>query len=119
MRFDKGLDPALGLYAAYAYVDADLRDEVASVQSYMREDLGGDLFDVAMLSRNQRLSQDLVAPSCPMLTQGWNLLRSRRIDLPPLLSNAQDELLPALWTTFPPQRMSLILNALRAGTLGP
>jgi hypothetical protein len=34
IRIDKGLDPTLGLYAAYAYAEADRRDDIESVRRY-------------------------------------------------------------------------------------
>jgi hypothetical protein len=50
-----------------------------------------------------------------MLTQGWNLLRAHRIALPEVLDDAQDELEPALWTTFKPARIQMILEAIGRG----
>jgi hypothetical protein len=52
-----------------------------------------------------------------LLTQGWNLLRSRRIALPKVLDEAEDELVPALWTTFKPNRAAMILEAMQQGEL--
>lgn len=118
IRVLKGLDPALGLFAAYAYSEADQRDDVHSVLEFMREDLRADLFDVAMLARaigQQRTCALPVVPCCPMLTQGWNLLRARGIALSKVLDDAQDELEPALWTTFKPARIRLILDAVKQG----
>ena len=120
IRVEKGLDPALGLFAAYAYSEADRRDSVESVLYYMRQDLSADLFDVAMLARKitQRPSNaPPIVPFCPMLTQGWNLLRARGVDLPKVIENAQDELEPALWTTFKPLRIESILSAIKQGEI--
>jgi hypothetical protein len=120
IRVMKGLDPSLGLYAAYAYSEADRRDDIDSVLRFMNQDLRADLFDVAMLARKitNRLPQaGAVAPFCPMLTQGWNLLRVRGITLPRVLDEAQDELEQSLWTTFKPQRAQLILEAIRRGEM--
>ena len=86
----------------------------------MDNDLQCDLFDVAMLARKfaQRPSNlGPVVPFCPMLTQGWNLLRARKITLPTVLDDAQDELEPALWTTFKPGRTQLIFDAIRRGEI--
>jgi hypothetical protein len=52
-----------------------------------------------------------------MLTQGWNFLRIRNIELPDFLAGAQDELTPALWTTFGPARMDKIIKAIGRGKL--
>src|SRR3954467_2781397 len=50
-RIGKDTDPSLGLYAAYAYSQADLIDGVRSVRDLMLGSLQADLFDVAMLAR--------------------------------------------------------------------
>jgi hypothetical protein len=52
-----------------------------------------------------------------MLTQGWNLLRAHRITLPKALDDAQDELERALWTTFKPDRIRIILESIRSGQI--
>jgi hypothetical protein len=120
IRVDKGLDPALGLFAAYAYSEADQRDEVESVLNCMRQDLDADLFDIAMLARKmtQRPSYaPPIVPFCPMLTQGWNLLRARGVDLAKVIDDAQDKLEPALWTTFKPARFESILRAIKQGVI--
>ena len=81
----KGFDPTLGLYAASAYADADILEEVRSVRDYMRIDLGVDLFDVAMLSDefSRLLPREKTVPFLPMLSQGWNLLRVKGVQLAP------------------------------------
>ena len=123
IRAEKGIDPSLGLYAAYAYSTSDYRDELDSVAAYMRQDIGVDLFDVAMLARrtiaadrSQPTSLSVV-PFCPMLTQGWNLLRARGIELPAVLDAAQDDLHHAVWTTFRPEPLRKIFDAIQNGKL--
>src|SRR5262249_39202329 len=109
-----------GLFAAYTYSEADRRDEVESVLDYMRQDLNAYLFDVAMLARKitQRPPYDPpIVPFCPMLTQGWNLLRARGVDLPKVIGDAQAELEPALWTTFKPARIEAIVHAIKQGEI--
>jgi hypothetical protein len=119
IRVMKGLDPSLGLYAAYAYSEADRRDDVESVRAFMYDDLQADLFDVALLAgrRGQWPPARPVVPFCPMLTQGWNFLRARAVELPSVLDDAQDELEPALWTTFKPSRAEVIFAAIRGGKI--
>jgi hypothetical protein len=120
IRVEKSVDPSLGLYAAYAYSEGDSREELASVASYMHDDLNADLFDVAMLARRQIAiggPTSLTVPFCPMLTQGWNLLRAREIELPPVLEAAQDDLQRAVWTTFRPERVQKIFKAIENGDL--
>jgi hypothetical protein len=116
IRILKAMDPTLGLYAAYAYADANLPQQVQSVRFYMRDDLSTDLFDVALLADLLR-SRDPGGPNspvpfCPMLTQGWQLLRVKEVRLLPELQAAREFLLPSLWATFEPQGMDLIARAI-------
>lgn len=119
IRTGKMLDPVLGLFAVYACADVDQRDDVQSVRTDMEQELAADIFDVAMLARKirQRTSTRPIVPFCPIMTRGWNLLRAHRIDLPKVLEDAQDDLERALWTTFKPDRMQLILDALKRGEI--
>jgi hypothetical protein len=118
-------DPGLCLHAAYAFADADFRDDIAAVQTAMEQGMGARSFDVAMLARTLRPGSVRpsetdalpIVPFCPLLTQGRNLLRARRIELPGRLNDAQDDLEPALWTTFKPIRTQMIIEAIRRGEL--
>jgi hypothetical protein len=121
IRILKGLDPTLGIYAAYAYDEAGLFQKVRSIRDYMRGDLGADLFDVAMLSSSPRQprseNDDPLFPFCPMLSQGWALLRVKGVRLSPAIAEARDHLQGALWTTFDMAGMQMVRNALQAGGL--
>lgn len=110
IRVLKAVDPTLGIYAAYAYDAADLGEKVQSVRDFMRDDLGFDLFDVQMLSGEAGYS---VVPFCPMLTQGWELLRVKGVVVPPVLSLARNHLKPCLWTTFKDTGWPLIRDNLK------
>ena len=121
IRVLKSIDPTLGLYASYAYADANMIDQVRSVHSYMETDLSGALFDVAMLagylSNKPVLEMRGVAPFCPMLSQGWQLLRVMGVTMPAELDRARDHLRPSLWTTFAPEGMKIIIEAVMEGKL--
>lgn len=121
IRVLKGIDPTLGLYAAYAYADADLESQVRSVRQYLRGDLGADLFDVAMLSGELAGRRpdggDGTVPFCPMLSQGWGFLRVRNVRVLPEVDSAQDHLRPALWTTFDSDGIGMLIAAIRSGKL--
>jgi hypothetical protein len=121
IRVLKGIDPTLGLYAAYAYSEAGLQNQVRSVREYMHGDLQADLFDVAMLSgalagHNPDRTGSTV-PFCPMLSQGWGYLRVQDVRLPEEVNAAQDHLRPALWTTFDGDGIRILLAAIQAGKL--
>ncbi len=116
IRVLKGIDPTLGVYAAYAYDDADLPDQIESVRKFMKRDIRGEIFDVALLANalagvppQNRIG---IAPFCPMLTQGWGLLRIANVLLPPEIDAARDHIEPALWTTFRPKGMDIITDAI-------
>lgn len=120
VRMMKDVDPTLGLYAAYAYSEAGQQRGVASVRGIMRGDLGFDLFDTAMLSgalAKKEATLRTCAPFCPMLSQGWALLRVNNVELPKEIEALRDHLRPALWTTLERQGTQLLLDALRSGRL--
>jgi outer membrane protein OmpA-like peptidoglycan-associated protein len=114
VRVDKNIDPTLGIYAAYAYDQAGIHDQVLSVSAFMRENLGADIFDVAMLSDSLTVNEvnaERVAPFCPTLSQGWNLIKLKQIHLSPVVTEGGKHLLPALWTTFDRNGMAIIMNS--------
>ncbi len=121
IRMMKGYDPTLGIYAAYAYDEAELEDKANSVFSFMRDDLNVPIFDVAVLARKKlKWSQDdpdYPVPCCPMLTQGWNYLRVRGVNHPRAVDAAHDHLLPALWTTFDREGVDILVAALESGEI--
>jgi hypothetical protein len=120
IRIEEPVDPTLGIYGAYAYADAGLLKQIRSLHKIMKDQLGMHLFDVAMLSGALSEKRDPLgiltteepveaqAPFCPMLSQGWQFLRVRNVRLPEHLANAQNHVLPALWTTFDREGMSII-----------
>jgi hypothetical protein len=120
----KVFDPTLGLYAAYAYASAGIDQEVGSVLEYMRTDLSAELFDVAMLARRGVHPHEVgpndpvplaILPFCPMLRQGWSLLDVQQAQLPAVVRQAQNWLLPALWSTFAPEGVELLRQAMLRG----
>jgi hypothetical protein len=119
IRVGKSIDPTLGIYAAYAYADADILDQVQSVREFTRFNLGVDLFDVAMLSGelSKPLPHDKAVPFCPMLSQGWNLLRVKRVELPLEVQRAREHIRAALWTTFDAEAINALAGALSQGKL--
>jgi Caspase domain len=119
IRYLKAYDPTLGLYAAYAYASAGLDEDIRSVQEYMREDLKTELFDVAMLAERgvspRETGPQTILPFCPMLRQGWSFVAVRDARLSEVVLAARDWLLPALWTTFAPEGVRLLRDAITGG----
>lgn len=112
LRIMKALDPTMGLYAAYAYLQAGDFDSIESVYSFMTQEQEPVLFDIALLAggiSGRSFSSDRqvpltrhYAPFCPMLTQGWLYLEPFNTRLDSLLEKAARYLVPGLWTTFRP-----------------
>jgi hypothetical protein len=74
------------------------------MESYMRNDLGAPLFDVAMLSRRldntKYATRQKVLSPMPLLSQGWVYLNARRIGLPKAFAGLQGTLQDSVWTKF-------------------
>lgn len=121
IRVDKGIDPALGLYAAYAYAEANLIGDVKSVKEFMSYSLDTNLYDVSLLagtlSNMENLGPTDRVPFCPMLTQGWELLRVKQVTRHKALQEAAFHLKQSLWTTFNPEGMDILLQAFKRGEI--
>jgi len=120
IRVNKAADPTLGLYAAYAFAQAGIDEQVRDIGMYMRGDLGADLFDVRMLSghaQNPLAGAGPQVPFCPMLTQGWNILRAYGVELPAVLAHASRFLGNSLWSTFTRRGAPLVFDAVKSGEL--
>lgn len=119
IRVEKALDPTLGLYAAHAFSQAGEIKRIESVAAYMRADLNVDLFDLRVLASRKfdYGGGTKVLPFCPLLTQTWNLLRPRRVNLPGVLTQASAYLCDSLWTTFEPEGAKLVQLAMEKGEL--
>jgi hypothetical protein len=125
VRGMKSLDPTLGLYAIYSYFQVNMREQMQSVLRYMETDAletfgGGDvrpvLFDAKLLADRivpEALGAQppLVAPFCPLLTQGWSYL-FENVPMHPMVRKAGAYLLPGLWTTFTPEGVGLLKDGL-------
>lgn len=106
MQYAKGIDPALAVYAAYAYHDLHQFNYLEEMQGYMRTDLGATFFDVAMLAREldntkYETRKNVLSP-IPLLSQGWVYLNARRIGLPKAFAGLQGTLQDSVWTKFGP-----------------
>ena len=116
-RVGKSVDVTLGIYAAYAFADSNLIEQVRSVRDFVRSDLGADLFDLALLANalsGKRIENPNDAiPFCPMITRGWQLLRVKNVSLPELVEKARYDMRDAVWTTFGPRGMELIFSAIQ------
>ena len=119
IRDYKAYDPTFGIYAGYAYNDAGLIDEIRSVEGFMRPNLGGaTIYDVALLLREAKVNAyPNLLPCCPMLSQGWGLLRVLGGDVPCAVREASQYRRASLWTTFKSAGADIIFNAAHNGEL--
>jgi hypothetical protein len=117
MKVGKGLDPSIALYAAYAYHDRQEPEPIRAMQKAILGDLGVRLFDLALLGGELRggkvASEKKLHPFVPLLSQGWALLRARRVVMPPGLEALGDHRVESLWTLFDPQGVELIRSAIK------
>jgi hypothetical protein len=130
VRGMKALDPTLGLYAIYSYFQVNMREQMQSVLRYMEQDvrkifadddLRPVLFDAKLLADSilpeaLRARPPLVAPFCPLLTQGWSYL-FENVPVDPLVRRAGEYLMPGLWTTFSSEGVGLLKDGLGAKVL--
>ncbi len=110
----KKSDPTLGIYAAYAFSEAGLTDRILFVKQCME----AGIYDVALLLREAKADNyTRLLPFCPMLSQGWALLRALGGELPPAVRDASAHRRASLWTTFRPEGTNLLFEAARNGGL--
>lgn len=121
MQYAKSIDPALAVYAAYAYHDLRRRERLQEMVRYMRQDLGACLFDLAMLAREADLGsprgRETVFSFAPLLSQGWALLSALRVALPRRLEKLNRNLVPSTWTMFDDEGLDRIKDALQSGDI--
>ena len=120
MQYAKAIDPALAVYASYAYADQGRRELIRDMHDRMTGDLGGALFDVALLARRPGAAQRGGEPFgfAPLLAQGWALLPASRMELPRSLRGVDRHVLPgSLWTAYDPGGVELIRRAFDEGDI--
>lgn len=119
IRVAKGIDPTMALYAAYAYHELHRAEVLAEMAQLLEEDLGFQLFDVALLDGRLRdRRRQRAHPVLPLLTQGWALLNAYGARLPQKLEPLRGHLLPSLWTLYAPAGAQLLENTIRQRKAG-
>jgi hypothetical protein len=116
----RGEDPALAIYAAYAYDDLGRRGRIAKTAQCIRNRLAGaQLFDIALLAGEldgKVAGRDpKILGFAPLLSQGWALLAARRISLPDSLGDIRRNLWPSVWTMFNSAAIGPIQAAMQRG----
>jgi len=125
IRQAKGIDPTMGLYAAYAYAQVGKYDQALSVYRYMKDDEQQLplLFDVVMLASRQapqivEMSRARIAPLAPLLGTGWSLLLPGDALYLDVHGELRQHLLPSLWTTYDAEGTYIARRLLKEGRLG-
>lgn len=121
MQYEKSVDPALAVYAAYAYQDLQRKDLIVEMSHFMRQDIGARFFDLALLAgemRNSRVGDDPeVMGFIPLLAQGWAQLSAQRVTLPGPLQGMERHLLNSPWTSFNGDGAAVIHSAIEQGVV--
>lgn len=102
MQMAKNADPAMALYAAYAYHQLGLRKWLAEMSAFQRSDLHFRFFDLALLNRelDGRFAEEEadVFPKFPIMSAGWTLLSAYGVRLDERVAPLREHLVPSLWT---------------------
>jgi Caspase domain len=128
LRVDKGLDPSLGVLAAYAYYLAGDQRQVESVHRWMaqtrvtpyneREILSPVPFDVALLANKLTMeaanTAPGIAPCCPWLALGWSMLDLFDIKLHQAIVKAARYRRLGTWTAFDRPGVEVLREAMVA-----
>ncbi|MCU7811139.1 MAG: hypothetical protein KZQ77_07870, partial [Candidatus Thiodiazotropha sp. (ex Notomyrtea botanica)] len=121
MQYAKSVDPALAVYAAYAYQDLQRTDLIKKMCGYMHGDIGARFFDLALLAgelRDTKIGSDpTVMGFVPLLAQGWAQLAAHRVRFPQPFDGMERYLLNSPWTMFNPEGAALIHKALKQGVV--
>ena len=118
MQYAKVIDPAIAVYAAYAYHDLQTIGRIEVMSRALREGLtGASLFDVELLARKlvgKRVTvDDRIVPFVPLLSQGWHLLKAHGIRLHPALHSIERTMRDSLWSLFGSDGVMQLRDALQ------
>lgn len=113
------LDPALALYAAYAYREIGEIDRIRALRDYLFQRLGVHLFDLALLSRDllrgPYTPTDFM-PATPLLSTGWVLMDALGRRLPAELRSLRQYDTGQLWAHYSPQGVQRLAGWLEPST---
>jgi len=122
MQYNKGIDPTLSIYAAYAYHDLAETKRIREMSLYLTSDIGITFFDLNLLGRMspdwRKQADDHFYPFYPLLAQGWALLGANRVGLHPMLEGVEKTMKESLWSLFNPRGVGQLRQAMeKAGNL--
>lgn len=121
MQFAKSADPALAIYAAYAFYERGDVGRVAGMADFLHADLGVRFYDLELLARHlagRFPGRDSgVLPATPLLSQGWSLAMSHGVHLPEALREIQRTARDSLWSLYRPEAHDFFARALTTGEI--
>ncbi|MCU7852588.1 MAG: caspase family protein [Candidatus Thiodiazotropha sp. (ex Monitilora ramsayi)] len=119
MQYAKGVDPALAVYAAYAYQDLQRKDLIREMCMFMHEDIGARFFDLALLAGELREtavgSDPIIMGFMPLLAQGWAQLSAHQVRFPKRFDEITRHITNSPWTMFDVEGTALIHEAIKQG----
>ena len=113
IRFVKGVDPTMALYAAYTYHNLGRRDLIRDMQRYLREGLQMTLFDVAMMASDKSVPREEIFPFAPLLAQGWSLIDAFGVDVSDGVSSLRRHVGTSLWTIYDKDAIPTLRTAMK------
>lgn len=130
LRQLKHYNPVFGVVAAYAYDRGNRPDQIVDMMEWFAGRAQSIPFDHALLSNStpddiERIVDKMghacpashVAPTWPMLTQGWTRLSDYHVDKYPVLKDAARSLVPGFWTTATGDPGETLLSQVDEGRL--
>lgn len=103
MKQPAPIDPTLALYAAYAFHDQNMCEQLVHLERALQEQLSISFFDIEILCAglpNRSTMPREFHPVLPVLARGWSLLAASKLSIPDSLIGMEHELLPSHWTHF-------------------
>ena len=123
IRYLKGFDPTMAVFAAYAFRDLRLHEQLHQMYEAMRMDMGIRLFDVTMLARKFNddrpgpMGEQIPVGPFPLLSQGWSLVTALGVEMSSLRIALQRFLKPSLWSLFDAGASAILRQGLISGEI--
>jgi hypothetical protein len=112
MQDSKFHDPAMAVFAAYAYQELGMVDSIRQMQAFLRGQFGAGLFDLELLGRGflgaKKRGGSRIFPSAPLLSQGWAFATALGGPHAERLQSLRPHLLPSIWSHFTPEGTELL-----------
>lgn len=110
-------DPALMLYAAYAFHDAGREDLIERLHQILVTGLGLDMFDLALLAENFSTSERetaSLATALPLLGRGWRMTDVLGGEVPRAAESLPAHVCNSLWTLYEPPAINVLRDLVHA-----